>query len=227
MTKRNQIYAYIREHPGVTNYEIAAALDMKPSTVASQTTQMIQRGVLTRQKVGSTLSNVARYAFFAPLTEEIVPSAKKPKSTMDDMVASFVDQFANTLVTALVETLKPRIEAKLREALPAALPKINPPAPKQEVLPSKKKVLVVGLLPQQAGMIASEFGEVFDLNFADKDALNGKLKTQVLHSDLVVGMVGFISHAQDDILQMAGGYYRKCSGGMTRLRDLLTQEYVG
>lgn len=228
MTKRNQIVQYLKDNPRATNSQIAHALGMQASTVASQTTQLVQRGVLDRELDGATLSGVRRFGFFVRENVISAESAKKgtTQNSLDALVAKFVDGLAEQLVDAVVTNLKPALESKLKEALPKALPRINPPAPKQEVLPGKRKVLVVGLLPQQAGMISQEFGDVFDMSFADKDAVNGKLRSQVLSAELVIGMTGFISHSQDDILQAAGGNYRKCPGGMTRLRDLLTEEYA-
>lgn len=149
---------------------------------------------------------------------------------MDTMLATFVDQFADSLVDAVLDALKPRIEAKLREALPQVLPQIAPPkAP--EVIPashSKPKVGVTGLLPQQAGMIATEFGDTFDLRFWNDRNGDGvkQLKSMGVGCEIVFWNTGFCAHGTEAMLRNTGAKVVNFGGGMTQLRDLLTEYYV-
>lgn len=86
------------------------------------------------------------------------------------------------------------------------------------------KVLVVGLLPQQAGLIQTEFGDVFELDFF-KEGRPHILSTAVAMSDCTVLMTSKVSHWMSDTVKRSVRVLY-CNGGMSQLRDTLTTLYL-
>lgn len=85
-------------------------------------------------------------------------------------------------------------------------------------------VLVVGLLPSQAGMISAEFSQCFNLKFW-KDESHTKLKAMAAGADVIVVMTGKVSHRATDAIS-AVAHYEPIRGGLTTLREYLTSLYV-
>lgn len=88
-----------------------------------------------------------------------------------------------------------------------------------------KRVLIAGLLPQQAGMIQSEFGEVYDLSFWKDESLRA-LKSRAESAEVTITFTSKIGHAAENAIKATNTEYRRCVGGMTSLRDMLTRMYV-
>ena len=109
-------------------------------------------------------------------------------------------------------------------ALAAPPPQIHAPIINEPKV-SKKRVLIAGLLPQQAGMIQSEFGEVFDLSFWKDESLRA-LKSRAESAEVTITFTSKIAHAAEDAIKTTSTEYHRCVGGMTSLRDMLTRMYV-
>ena len=109
-------------------------------------------------------------------------------------------------------------------ALAAPPPQIHAPII-NEPRAVKKKVLIAGLLPQQAGMIQSEFGEVFDLAFWKDESLQA-LKHRAEAAQVTITFTSKIGHAAENAIKSTNTEYHRCVGGMTSLRDMLTRMYV-
>lgn len=161
-------------------------------------------------------------------SNDVTGKSKKPNDkSLDDILSSFADQLATTLVDRVVDKLKASIETKLREAVPQALPTL--PKRDEALKPAPlMKVCITHLLPQQAGMLAQEFGQAFDLRFWNDKTGDGvsTLKSLGVTCDYVLHHTDHASHATDGILKSIGARVIRVSGGMTRLRDELTRLYV-
>lgn len=88
-----------------------------------------------------------------------------------------------------------------------------------------KKVLVVGLLPQQAGMISAEFGECFDLRFW-KDESHQQLKKSAAAAEYCVAFTSKCAHAATEMIKSVGKDLLVVQGGLTELRAHLTDLYL-
>lgn len=86
-----------------------------------------------------------------------------------------------------------------------------------------KRVVVAGTLNNQAHALEKEFGNRLDLRFWSKDQSNDTLKQMLAHADAVVGMVGFLSHAHDNILKSSKVHYIPVSGGVTAIKVTLSK----
>lgn len=95
----------------------------------------------------------------------------------------------------------------------------------REVTQKKPKVLVVGLLPNQAGIVQSEFYEAFDIRFAESDTPTKRLESMASDCDRVMLMTNFISHSTQDAVKKHPGFER-IQGGVSKVKDRLTELFI-
>jgi hypothetical protein len=160
-----------------------------------------------------------------PQEETPAPHISHFQAAFAPNIDSMVEQFANSIA----EVIAARIVGALNVQLPTQIDALidqykNGGAPKKEALP---KVIVAGLLPQQAGLMVAEFGK--ELNFAfieQTEASNSKRIDALLESHpMVFAMVGFMNHSLDGKLNKGATVYQRISGGLTSLRNAL-REYI-
>ena len=98
----------------------------------------------------------------------------------------------------------------------------------EQAQPRKPRVGITGLLPQQAGMIQSEFCDTFDITFwNDRNGDgHGTLRAMGKNCDIVFFHKNHATHNTQDILKNVGANFVVIGGGMTQLRDALTKYYV-
>ncbi|MHB1665994.1 hypothetical protein [Thiomonas sp.] len=113
---------------------------------------------------------------------------------------------------AIAEVLQTPIDHAPEEAAPE--PEPSAPTVPREAMP---KVLIVGLLNQQADQIRKQFGERLDLRFWAADRPNPQLQALLDSADVVVGATKFITHSIDGALTRSKNYIRM-HGGVSRLR---------
>lgn len=240
MSFSKEVLAHVRAYPGATSLEVAEWFKVSVTRASGELARQYNNGRFTREPVSKTLTNRPIYAYTESASNVTrTPTPRKvrnqeahasvaPSLSMDRIVDTWsealVEQLADRIVAAVKDKLQDKVKTALQSALPAALP--HPPAPKQEVMPARKRVLVVGLLPQQAGMIAREFGECLDLDFVEQTKAGSTLRDKVNGQDAVIAMVKFISHDSEQMIQAKHGNLIRCPGGLSHLRDILTEQYV-
>ena len=251
LTKR--IIACVEDHPGATTAQVAEMLQHQRASINPMMSQLAKKGRLTRTLLGHTPSNIAFYGYW-PATaqvsnvqesvsnvQEAPPKTKKPRAkptpsrTQPNSATLDLNALVDSLATSLADTLAQQVAAKLKDRLMAQLathlPAIAAPPPQihapiiNEPKVSKKRVLIAGLLPQQAGMIQSEFGEVFDLSFWKDESLHA-LKSRAESAEVTITFTSKLGHAADNAIKTTHTEYHRCVGGMTSLRDMLTRMYV-
>ena len=251
LTKR--IIACVEDHPGATTAQVAEMLQRQRGSINPMMSQLAKKGRLTRTLLGHTPSNIAFYGYW-PATaqlsnvqesvsnvQESAPEARKPRKapthsrTRTNATTLDLNALVETLATSLADTLAQQVAAKLKDRLMAQLathlPAIAAPPPQihapiiNEPKVSKKRVLIAGLLPQQAGMIQSEFGDVYDLSFWKDESLHA-LKSRAESAEVTITFTSKIGHAAENAIKTTSTEYRRCVGGMTSLRDMLTRMYV-
>lgn len=90
----------------------------------------------------------------------------------------------------------------------------------------RPRALIVGLLPGQQDIITREFGRELDLRFVTSQAQVSNRAKELSHtSDAAILMTKFVNHAAEDIIKSRGGRLIRVSGGLSQLRDTLTQFY--
>jgi len=84
------------------------------------------------------------------------------------------------------------------------------------------RVLVVGLLGQQAETLKYAYRNRIRFQFWNEDRVNDQLKHLIDTSEVVIGATKFISHAVDGVLSRANRYIR-VHGGVSKIRLELTK----
>ena len=96
------------------------------------------------------------------------------------------------------------------------------PAPAKPKLP---RVCVVGLLPSQTRYAKEGFDDCLDLRFFSIDTSPQQLSSAFAECDVAVLMTKFINHTITNAAKKAPEY-RLCPGGISGLREVLTDIYV-
>ena len=253
MNLTERIIACVEDHPGATTGQVAEMLQHQRASINPMMSQLAKKGRLTRTLLGYTPSNIAFYGYW-PATaqlsnvqesvsnvQESTPKASKPRKaptpsrTRTNATTLDLNALVEDLATSLADTLAQQVAAKLKDRLMAQLathlPALAAPPPQihapiiNEPKANKKRVLIAGLLPQQAGMIQSEFGEVFDLAFWKDESLHA-LKSRAEGAEVTITFTSKIGHAAENAIKTTRTEYHRCVGGMTSLRDMLTRMYV-
>lgn len=253
MNLTERIIACVEDHPGATSGQVAKMLQHQRASINPMMSQLAKKGRLTRTIIGHTPSNIAFYGYW-PATaqlsnvqepvsnvQESAPKASKRRKesthsrTRTNATTLDLNALVEDLATSLADTLAQQVATKLKDKLMAQLatqlPALGAPPPQihapiiNEPKARKKRVLIAGLLPQQAGMIQSEFGEVFDLSFWKDESLHA-LKSRAESADVTITFTSKIGHAAENAIKTTSTEYHRCVGGMTSLRDMLTRMYV-
>ena len=244
MTKTEQIMQIIQAAPGVTVAQVAAQMSCHRDQANALMRYLWKTGRVVREEVGVTITNRTFYGYYpatSPTVQKPSPTVRKPRKTptpsrtrtnaatldLNALVEDLATSLADTLAQHVAHKLKDRLMAQLATQLPALAappPQIHAPIINEPKV-SKKRVLIAGLLPQQAGMIQSEFGEVFDLTFWKDESLHA-LKSRAESAEVTITFTSKLGHAAENAIKTTHTEYHRCVGGMTSLRDMLTRMYV-
>ena len=247
MNQLQQIEAFVAANPGATSAQVASSVGLEHKNAGAALAYLAKKGRLSREQAGHTITNVPFYSYYpaeakpsenvARASENVAKrrKASTPSRTRTNATALDLNALVENLATSLADTLAQQVAAKLKDRLMAQLatqlPALAAPPPQihapiiNEPRASKPKVLIAGLLPQQAGMIQSEFGEVFDLAFWKDESLQA-LKARAESSEVTITFTSKIGHAAENAIKTTRTEYHRCVGGMTSLRDMLTRMYV-
>lgn len=152
-----------------------------------------------------------------------IDPASMPFETLIEAIGVKV---AGMLLRSIGEQLQDSIMQRVTEALshmamPAGLPegvaRLHP-APRNR----KPRVLIVGLLNQQAQDMERALGELLSLDFVKVEHAN-TLEDKARNADLVVLMTKFISHQHQDIVRGVNEHIVYRNGGVSELKRYLTQ----
>ena len=243
---RDELLAAIRNTDKATNTALAAEFGCTPAYMATRTKQLFDKGYVTREIAGRTATGCDIYGYKAH--NGVTPTMNKRerlttvrerrdngKTSQSDDITSMIQNIGNALAKQIVAqvalNLQPLLQRELAQVIPqqpVEIPQLDvkalistQTAPKRERLST---VGIVGLLPQQAGLIATEFGEVFDLRFWNNES-NSSLKSMGIACEVVL-CTKWCSHSTTETLASVGANWRKVTGGMNELRTTLTALYV-
>ena len=247
---RDKLLAAIRNTGKATNAALAAEFGCTPAYMATRTKQLFDKGYVTREIVGRTPTGIDIYGYKAhngvtptmnkrerlTTVRQRRDNGKTSQSAQSDDITSMIQNIGNALAKQIVAqvalNLQPLLQRELAQVIPqqpVEIPQLDVKAlistqtaqPKRERLST---VGIVGLLPQQAGLIAMEFGEVFDLRFWNNES-NSSLKSMGIACEVVL-CTKWCSHSTTETLASVGANWRKVTGGMNELRTTLTALYV-
>lgn len=183
--------------------------------------------------LGASHENEARtdtlLAGLAKLADQNVLLLRAVDNTRIDLLAQVkalqesIDAMAERPATVcLAEASRPSVVVP-----PATKPPRHNPEPLTAEKPVKPRVAVVGLLNAQQNVIEKEFGDAFDLRFFTSDAARGRAFMEAISNcKPVLLMINFANHGIEDAVRAAGPNLVRVNGGMSSLRDKLTELFV-
>jgi hypothetical protein len=139
-----------------------------------------------------------------------------PQMSLDAMARQFAETVASVLCERIVEALNLKLPAQIN----TLAEQYKSGGPKKV---DRLRVIVAGLLPQQAGLMVSEFGNEIDFAFIEsQEASNSKRIDALLQShDMAFAMTSFMSHSLDGKLKNGAKVYQRIAGGLSTLRENL------
>lgn len=246
---RDELLAAIRKNDKATNTTLAAEFGCTPARMATRTKQLFDKGYVTREIVGRTPTGNDIYGYKAH--NGVTPTMNKrerlttvrprrdngktSQPIQSDDIASMIQNIGNALAKQIVAqvalSLQPMLQRELAAVIPeqpVEIPQLDvkalistQTAPKRERL---TKVGIVGLLPQNAGVISTEFHDKFDLKFWDGGS-NSSLKSLGISCEHVL-CTKWCSHKHVETLKSVGANTRFLPGGMEQLRETLVNLYL-
>lgn len=140
-----------------------------------------------------------------------------------DPVMAAITAIASELAARVAEIVTSALMAKVHEAIADAGRRRAGEAIAER---KQRRVLVARLLPNQAGLLREEFGQLFDLRVLTQDAPLASLCSQAVQSDDVIILTDFIGHADQYAVKAATrGRFHLVAGGMTSVREKLEELY--
>lgn len=189
------------------------------------------------RRIGRHYTAPSNMKWLPPLLKEIGEERRKAKLAPAPVVEQepevlpkkeaaegFSDFIIKTIVSAVTQKIgdimqTPQLENALKEALQ---PTAKPIEAKPVHTPNnKKRILIVGLLPDQTNQIRNEFGKVFDLRFYGTDVPSSQIRDALNKVDMAIAMTKWISHPTQAVLRRHAGF-TFCNGTVTALKDLLS-----
>jgi len=246
---RDDILATIRKNDKATNAALAAEFGCTPAYMATRTKQLFDKGYVTREIAGRTATGCDIYGYKAhngvtptmnkrerlTTVRQRRDNGKTSQSAQSDDITSMIQSIGNALAKQIVAqvalNLQPLLQRELAQVIPqqpVEIPQLDvkalistQTAPKRERL---TKVGIVGLLPQNAGVISTEFHDKFDLKFWDGGS-NSSLKSLGISCEYVL-CTKWCGHKHVETLKSVGANTRFLPGGMESIRETLINMYV-
>lgn len=248
-----EILQFVKNHPKCSYIEIATHFKASHSSIFAKTKKLCEDGLLVSCRVLSDRSVRSRTVFrlsdagvlktthvaerkeiIPAKPEEPVSKSPKPNSNSINVV---VDDIARVLVDAIISRAKELLAVELTKIMPdvkqpslSNLPTIDELfarfKDRVEEKSTKTKITIVGLMPNQAGVISRDLGDVFDLQFWNDDDGFDKLKAMCKGSKKVLLHTKHTSHSIQDTIKSTGAELVLVGGGVTQMIDCLTSIFV-
>ena len=244
--------AVIETVPGRDVKQIAQALKMKENTCGVRLSAIFQSGKVKREMIsdGKTRNKAFYYPLdhekgevynpttaiprnkkAAPQAEEALPQEQhKTVATIPPEVLTSLGPFKHVLedyIEAISDMITESIVERVRVKLPIALEDTLEEVPQvQEKRKRLPRVLIVGLLPDQANVIQGEFSQTFDLRFTKPKGGTQTLKEKARRADMTFIMTSWISHSVTGEIKSVTDKTRYVSGHLEALRQELTAYFV-
>lgn len=250
MLTKEEMLAFVAEHPKITSADLAQTFGLSHSDASGRLARAYKAGVLTRVKsyVNDCGAPVYGYTMGEKPAEKPVESRERKRPAKIDKqdgvdlssgITALAEGIAKQIVAQVVHALQGQLTRELAGVVPPVIaqqplkveaPKIETPvvldppvieAPKPQRAP---KVAIIGVTPQQAGILSSEFADTYDLSFWQNDGIP-RLRSIGIACELCL-VTKFVSHKATEVLTAQGANWRKVTGGIDSIRDALTGYYV-
>jgi hypothetical protein len=149
---------------------------------------------------------------------------------LKELVPELVAQVEHAVERAVVRANGVKIDSFSHLAAPTPSTYTKPPvsAPVEAKKP-KKRVLILGLLPEQQQYVMREYGNELDLRFLKgQDGVPiPNVRNNAREADFVIGMNKFIRHGDEHAAKQVAKAYMTLYGGISGLRDVLDDIALG
>ena len=242
---KTRLKAYIVANGPVSVVDAAEALNINPKTVSGYTSVMYDAGEIGRVRAFKSERSKKEHFLYQAASAELLPTppqmllppptplttAQTPNpASLDALCEELAQRLVDRVKTILVSGLRTAVDDLLEETMKDFNPRgfdqttLSKSTQSGEVVKRSPRVVVVGLLPQQANILSNEFADCLDLRFL-KDTSASRLRRAATGAALVVAHISHMSHKQLNVGSMPC-LLVKVSGGLTKIRDTLTKFYV-
>lgn len=246
-TMTELIHEFICKNPGATNVEIANALSLDATRVAALTGQMCKPTAgagprlrreehPTRKASGNRpiYTHFATDVTFAKRTREreVIQKPVSAKVQPLPQIGNLIDTIGKQIANQIVESVGKHLAVQLALVIPEQpaqqfdlvqyLKEAIVPVKQEQPVARAPRVTIVGLLPQQAGMISSEFGQFYDLSFWKEEGVD-RLKSLCKNADHIITFSGKLGHQVENTIRSTNREFKRVMGGMTELRRVLNE----
>lgn len=154
-------------------------------------------------------------SFESRMAQAISEAREQERERLEDDFARTAGKFFAKVFAYALE------DADLRVKLFQFVPAITAPPAVKHHKERRIRVVVAGVLNNQARTLEESLGAKLDLRFWSKDQSHESLKQMLAHADHAVGMISFLPHSADGILKSSKVPYSPVSGGVTHLKQAL------
>lgn len=243
---RNELLAYIAEHPGATNNMIAARFGITPASAATRTKQAFDGGYIRRETVGHTVTGAEIFGNYVvdaakvgmPKKErKALQTASMPKPIGERLEIGGIGEMIQNLSDAIAKQIAASVVVSLQASLTRELASVVPQqvsAPKQITLNlgnlpplppvTKPRIGILGLLPAQVDVIEQEFGDVFNIHYWKEEG--SAILKAIGRTSEIVFVTKWCAHSATETLKGVGAKWRFVEGGLSELKSLITALYV-
>lgn len=240
MTNVRKAEEYINAHPRCVARDVAEFAGTTTDCISPALTWLTEKGRVQRRREAIAERGIrVQWVYYPAAAELAVPEQPAPKQlarglddaiTPEDLVKAVVvePETAPRTITkhpltdaidAFVEAIAEYIANQVAEKVLLKAGALHrTPAGAESPRTRKPKVAIIGLMPQQQGIVSSEYGDAFDLVFPDRER-TGRIKE--LRADRIYVMTRFVSHAVTEALKAAKLEFELVPGGMSDLGRLL------
>jgi hypothetical protein len=185
------------------------------------------------RRMSEKLGSMKQLAWLQPLLDHIATehalldaqAAKVPEvetKPEEPHAAAAPPDLQTLIVNAIVSALKPvLVQIVQSHQLQDAIQEVVAPTPTQaQANDTRRKVVVVGMLPHLGQEIQVAYSKLFDLRFVKSETKHDQLRDMVKHADMAIVMTKFVSHSTAAVMRGHPGMIF-CNGTTTALKQIL------
>lgn len=161
--------------------------------------------------------------------QEDLPHAPRGNQSFVSELSEISELFADKIASLILGRVVSRVKDVLEEVaiggggVEDLIEALTPYDPSRA---SKPRILVVGLLPAQKHLIQQEFSSYLDIRFAESNTIHKLLRQKMQGCEHTFLMTNFVGHSMDGVIANSGSSYQRVSGGMSALRDAITDYFL-
>lgn len=226
-----KVLSFLTQHPRSSSADIASALNdnVKRMSVYLNGLHRAKNCRVVRE-VNTDPASACKYLYSINPKAVIARPTKRVEAEPIKVTATTLDISINDIGAAIAKQIIASVIANLAKEIPSLEDlKSRLATPTQQPQGAKlKRIAIVGLLANQAGLIQSEFYDAYDLRFWNDTNGDGidKLKSMCAGSDLVILHVAHMSHRTQEIVKQSGVPFERIGGGVTRIKEFLLNLYA-